>query len=178
MRRTRAPAILFMGVFLLGGCDRRWPASMEDQPAVQAVWAPRPAPAGAVPVGGVVTLDDREDAEDLRNPFPASAPKEREALFSNHCASCHGREGHGAGKLATKFPPAPDLRYVTICRHTDGYIYGTITAGGKAMPNMREGLTTRQRWALVERVRDIQRDGCVTAAGVQTAPAAPGEAAP
>jgi mono/diheme cytochrome c family protein len=155
---------------LAGGCaDRKWPASMEEQPSLRPLAAPRPAPEGARPIGGVESLEDREDVQDLKNPYAddpgAGAAGER--LFKTHCVVCHGPEGHGDGKISTKFPPAPDLRYITICRRSDGFIYGTITAGGRAMPTMREGLTSRERWALVAHVRRIEKSGCLAAGAPQ-----------
>jgi mono/diheme cytochrome c family protein len=164
---------LALAAFLLGACHGKWPADMSDQPAVQPLEGPRPAPEGSLPVGGVETLEDREDAADLQNPFAhdPGALLRGARLFGTHCAVCHGPEGRGGGKISTKFPPAPDLRYQTICRRTDGFIYGTITAGGKAMPSMREGLTSRDRWALVTHVRHLQEEGCVAA--LPTVPGAP-----
>jgi len=145
----------------LVGCGK-WPASMEDQPSIQPLAAPRPAPPGTVPVGGVERLDDREDDIDLVDPLGADpdALERGRRLFGIHCAVCHGPEGHGDGRMSEVFPPAPDLRYLTICRRSDGFIYGTLTAGGRAMPPMREGLTSTERWSLVRYVRDLQRQGC------------------
>jgi len=158
MRRTG----LAIALLVLGGCRGKWPASMEDQPSIQPLAAPRPAPAGSVQVGGVERLEDRQDDEDLDNPLAADpgAVDRGRGLFAIHCAVCHGADGHGNGRLSKVFPPAPDLRYKTICARTDGFLYGTLTAGGRAMPPMREGLTSKDRWALVRYVRDIQSQGC------------------
>ncbi len=157
---------LAVGVLALmvAGCSTNtiWPADMADQPAIQPLMAPRPAPEGAVPVKGVEHLDDREDDTDLTNPYPQGpqALKVGEKLFGVQCAICHGAAGQGHGKLDKVFPPAPDLRFWVICKRSDGFIYGTITAGGRAMPTMREGLSSRERWALVDWVRHIQAAGC------------------
>ena len=172
MRRVLLPT-LTIAALLQGTCDRKWPASMEEQPAVRPLTTPRPAPEGSVPVGGGEALDDREDAQELQNPYAADpgAAATGERLFNTHCAICHGAKGHGDGKVSAKFPPAPDLRYVTICRRSDGFIYGTITAGGRAMPTLREGLTSRERWALVAHVRRIEKDACLAASA--TTPGGP-----
>jgi mono/diheme cytochrome c family protein len=156
---------LVCAIFLASSCDLKWPASMDQQPAIRPLMAPRPAPEGSVPVGGVETVEDREDVGDLANPHARDpgAPARGEKLFGTHCAICHGPEGRGGGKISQKFPPAPDLRYETICRRSDGFIYGTITAGGRAMPPMREGLTSLDRWALVTHVRRLEKEGCVAA---------------
>jgi len=155
--------LLCAGLFAATGCSNLWPSEMDQQPSVQPLMAPRPAPEGSVPVGGVERLEDREDDDDLASPLaddPGAAARGKR-LFSIHCTMCHGDDGRGKGRLSKVFPPAPDLRYRTICRRSDGFIYGTITAGGRAMPSLREGLTSRDRWSLVAYVRQIQQDGCV-----------------
>ena len=57
------------------------------------------------------------------------------------------------------FPQAPDLAYATVKARSDGFIWGTITYGGKAMPPQREGLSATDRWDLVNHVRAIQGKG-------------------
>ncbi len=143
-------------------CNSTWPANMEQGPAPLPQQEVRLQPSMAVPVGGIETVDDRQDVEDQKNPFasdPKSAARGAE-VFARACTQCHGRDGHGGGPVSQKMPPAPDLRYVTVCRRTDGFIYGTLTAGGRAMPALREGLTRSQRWDLVSFVRLIQQQGC------------------
>jgi len=156
-------ALLGLGLLTASSCSGPWPAEMAEQPSVQPLMAPRPAPEGSVPVGGVEHLDAREDDQGLTSPLvhdPATVERGK-VLFSIHCAVCHADDGHGNGRLSKVFPPAPDLRYRSICDRTDGFIYGTITAGGRAMPSLREGLTSNDRWALVALVREIQHAGCV-----------------
>ncbi len=60
-------------------------------------------------------------------------------LFEARCAPCHGPEGHGGGPVSKFFPPAPDLAYVKVRERTDGFIWGTVSYGGKAMPPQRRG---------------------------------------
>jgi mono/diheme cytochrome c family protein len=170
--------LVALAAILVGACDGKWPASMEEQPSIDPVAAPRAAPEGSIPLGGIESFESREEAQDLTNPV-ATDPKAVVAgarLFQIHCAVCHGHTGRGDGKVSAKFPPAPDLRYRTICRRSDGFIYGTITAGGRAMPSLREGLTSRDRWALVSFVRDLQKSGCTDPAGGVPAAGEGGEA--
>jgi mono/diheme cytochrome c family protein len=65
-------------------------------------------------------------------------------------------DGHGQGPVGRYFPPAPDLALDTIKAKSDGYIYGTIAMGGRAMPPMGDGLDERDRWDLVHFIRRIQ----------------------
>ncbi len=146
------------------GPNVRWPASMEREPAEQPLEHARLAPVGAIPVGGVEVLGDREDDADEKGPFPldAAAATRGRKLYGLHCVPCHGPEGKGDGPVSDKFPPAPNLRHISICKRSDGFIYGTLTAGGRAMPTMREGTTSRDRWDLVAFVRSLQAEGCIT----------------
>ncbi len=163
------------GVALAGcGSSPLWPASMEQQPFVAPLAEARPAPAGSIPVGGVETVLDREDVADRGPPVPfdAAAEARGKALFAIRCTPCHGAEAKGDGPVSAKFPPAPNLRYVSICQRSDGFLYGTLAAGGKAMPPAREGTSSRDRWDLVAFVRSLQRDGCLAPTG-EAAPSTP-----
>jgi mono/diheme cytochrome c family protein len=140
------------------GCRNDWRTDMWYQPALRPEDAPRPAPEHSVPLGAGPALADRDEAETLRDPVPftpASIAQGR-MLFEQRCACCHGPEGHGGGPVSKFFPPAPDLAYVTIRSRSDGYIYGTITFGGRAMPSQAEGLSDHDRWDLVNFVRHVQ----------------------
>lgn len=178
---TSARAIALASLVMLA-CDGLWPASMEQQPAIRPLAEARPAPVGSIPLGGVETLDDREDDADLKSPYPLdeTAAARGAAVFAIHCIACHGLQGHGDGPVSARFPPAPDLRHISICRRTDGFLYGTLTAGGRAMPTMREGTTLHDRWDLVAFVRTLQREGCTgtTAAPGATEPGQPAPTAP
>ena len=139
------------------GCGRDWRTDMWFQPARQARETPRPEPAGSVPLFARAHYDDRDDTLQLRSPFAdddASADRGR-ALFLDRCAGCHNVDGHGSGPVGRYFPPAPDLGLDTIQAKPEGYVYGTISLGGKAMPPMGVGLDDRDRWDLVHFVRRI-----------------------
>jgi mono/diheme cytochrome c family protein len=168
---TMVPMVLVAGGVC--GCGDRWPADMDRQPAVRPLHEARPAPVGSIPLGGVEILDDREDDADLEPPFPlnAEAAARGRAIFALHCASCHGAQGKGDGPVSDKFPQAPNLRQASICKRSDGFIYGTLTAGGRAMPTMREGTSSRDRWDLVAFVRSLQAEGCITAPASPEGPA-------
>jgi mono/diheme cytochrome c family protein len=166
----------------LVGCNGqgRWPATMEQQAAVQPLSEARAAPPGSIPLGGVETLDDRDDVTEAQSPFPldAAAAARGAKTFATHCVPCHGPQARGDGPVSDKFPQAPNLRHYSICGRSDGYLYGTLTAGGRAMPTQREGLTSAERWDLVAHIRALQKEGCTGVAPGSPAPAAPPPAAP
>jgi len=151
---------LWLGIFVLlpCGCDNTWRTDMWYQPSHRAEDSPRPEPKYSVPLGAGPQLADRDDAESLKNPVARDAVsvKRGQTIFQDRCASCHGAQGHGGGPVSKFFPPAPDLAYVAVKARSDGYLFGTITFGGRAMPPMAEGLIARDRWDLVNFVRSVQ----------------------
>jgi len=153
-----ARRILALAALSLGACSNDWRTDMWYQPSLRPQDAPRPQPEHSVPLGSGPVYESRDDTEDLKN--PVSATRESLArgkeLFLARCAPCHGPDGHGGGPVSKFFPPAPDLAYVTVQQRTDGFIWGTVSYGGKAMPPQREGLTPQDRWNLVNWVRAIQ----------------------
>ncbi len=154
-RTALAALLLTLGAV---ACRNDWRTDMWYQASLRPEDAPRPAPEHSVPLGAGRAVADRDDAETLRNPTPATAGSvaHGKALFMQRCAACHGAEGHGGGPVSKFFPPAPDLAYATIRARSDGYIYGTITFGGRAMPAQAEGLSVGDRWDLVNFVRELQ----------------------
>jgi mono/diheme cytochrome c family protein len=153
-----AAVVVVAAALVSAGCSRDWRTDMWYQPSLRAEDAPRPEPPDSVPLGAESRYEDRDDTEELSNPVPPSpvSVARGKALFLERCAPCHGREGHGGGPVSRFFPAAPDLAYLTVRQRSDGFIWGTITYGGRAMPSQREGLTARDRWNLVNYVRAIQ----------------------
>jgi mono/diheme cytochrome c family protein len=140
-------------------CSNDWRTDMWYQPSIRPQQAPRPEPERSVPLGASPRYESRDDTEQLADPLPTTpeALARGKALFEARCTPCHGPGGRGGGPVSRFFPPAPDLAYVKVRERTDGFIWGTISYGGKAMPSAREGLTVADRWDLVKWVREIQR---------------------
>ena len=158
--RRRSPAAAALACAILASaCSNDWRTDMWYQPSLRPEAAPRPPPERSVPLGAAPRYESRDDTEGLQNPVPATPAslEHGHALFVSRCLPCHGDEGHGGGPVSKFFPPAPDLAYVSVRARSDGFIWGTVSYGGKAMPPAREGLTARDRWDLVNWVREIQR---------------------
>ena len=153
-----ARRLLPLAALLLGACSNDWRTDMWYQPSIRPEDAPRPEPEHSVPLGAAPRYESRDDTEELGSPVPPTKESlaRGEALFLARCAPCHGPDGHGGGPVSKFFPPAPDLAYVTVQNRSDGFIWGTVTYGGKAMPPQREGLSAADRWNLVNWVRAIQ----------------------
>lgn len=143
----------------IAACSNDWRTDMWYQPSLRPQQAPRPEPERSVSLAAEPHYESRDDTGDLKDPVaptPSSLARGRE-LFAARCAPCHGADGHGGGPVSRFFPPAPDLAYVKVRERSDGFLWGTVSYGGKAMPPAREGLTVTDRWNLVNWVREIQR---------------------
>ena len=149
---------LAVAALWLGACSNDWRTDMWYQPSLRPEDAPRPQPKHSVPLGSGPVYESRDDTEDLQNPVPATPDSlvRGKQLFIARCAPCHGPDGHGGGPVSRFFPEAPDLAYASVQQRSDGYIWGTVSYGGKAMPPQREGLAPQDRWNLVNWVRVIQ----------------------
>lgn len=153
-----ARRLLPVAALLLGACSNDWRTDMWYQPSLRPEDAPRPQPEHSVPLGAAPPYQSRDDTENVQDPVPPTRESlaRGKELFLARCAPCHGPEGHGGGPVSRFFPPAPDLAYATVQARSDGFIWGTISYGGKAMPPQREGLSAADRWDLVNWVRAIQ----------------------
>jgi high-affinity iron transporter len=92
------------------------------------------------------------------------------ALYTAHCASCHGTTGHGDGPQAASLDPAPrnfhDAAAMDV-RSPFG-LYNTITLGVEGTSMLAfSGLTEEERWALAFHVAGLQNSGADQARGAQ-----------
>jgi len=140
------------------GCRDDWRTDMAYQPSIRPQQRSRPEPSQSIPLGAAPRLFDRDDADELPNPVPVTAASIARGAwhYLERCACCHGKSGKGDGPVSRSFPPAPDLAYATIKARSDGFIYATVTLGGRAMPPLGAGLSERDRWDLVNYVRVLQ----------------------
>ena len=83
----------------------------------------------------------------------ASAP-----IYEQNCLRCHGVTGAANGPDAQVLPKAPaDFTDIKILKKaTDGEFFWKITNGRDPMPSYAQ-LPDKQRWQLVNYVRDLAR---------------------
>jgi mono/diheme cytochrome c family protein len=144
-----------------------WDKDMVDQPSMKPQESVAPASPGGVPVEGGETLPAPETeagmfaAKDaaavIENPVPATPDSiaRGEELYRNTCLVCHGAEGRGDGPVGLVFEPVPvDLNDAYTQDQADGQIFFTLTRGRVAMPFYRDTLTQRQRWDVINYLRE------------------------
>lgn len=151
---------------------RAWPWSddMVNQPSIKPQERTYPFPSRSVPVTGIPSSawESRDDTEELRNPFVATAAslEEGKTLFKIYCAACHGLTGRAESPVVERGMPATDLTDDYVQQElTEGWIFGTITFGSALMPpygragDMNEearganDLSVAERWHVVNYVK-------------------------
>ncbi len=153
-----AACLLLMVTYEVIGVD--FVSFMEDQPSVDYQEPPRRLPPEeAVPLSRPAYLDMPSD---LTNPVPADAVslQRGELLFSFHCMVCHGPAGQGNGPV-TEFwreearRPA-NLTEARFREYPDGILYTVVTQGLGGMPPLRENMTERQYWDVINFIHTLQ----------------------
>ncbi len=136
-----------------------WASTMEDQPAIEAQQCPRQwAPADSVRFDGASLP---QGIAQQTNPVPADdvSLQRGKILFVTNCAPCHGDGGQGNGPLTGFWKPdmkkPANLTEARIAQGSDGTIYLTISQGYGAMPPLNENLTVRERWDVVNYVKNL-----------------------
>ena len=138
-----------------------WISMMEIQASYKPMEAPLPPPADSIPVQGAAYLPGLAAPE---NPVPAdeTSISRGQELFALNCAMCHGAEGRGNGVVGAALVNRPtDLAGERVLSMSDGDIFLTISNGipdkppAWRMPPLNENLTVRERWDLVNFVREV-----------------------
>jgi cbb3-type cytochrome c oxidase subunit III len=101
------------------------------------------------------------EAARLENPVPPDATSRDagKALFTKHCAECHGDDGKGDGEMADMYTPRPANLTDAEWKHgsSDGEIFAVIRHGvkGTDMKAFGKKLSEHEIWDLVNYIRSI-----------------------
>ncbi len=101
------------------------------------------------------------DKAKAANPVKTSAASisEGKALWSTHCASCHGKTGLGDGAKATTLNTAPpDFSKAAFQGQTDGSLFYKTAEGRGDMPSFKKKITDADDiWNLVNFMRSLKK---------------------
>lgn len=161
---------------------------LRESPAFDPYEAPRPPVPGTVPYEApsapMPPLEPSETAliafgATVTNPVPVTEETvaQGQVLYVRFCAVCHGATGRGDGPVIGpgKIPFAPDLTLPVTVQRSDGYLYGIVRVGRGLMPPYGGRIPSRERWLVVNYVRQLQRTQA--AGGQGQAPGGQGQAA-
>ncbi len=89
----------------------------------------------------------------------AASIADGKALWSTHCASCHGKTGLGDGAKATTLNTAPpDFSKAAFQGQTDGSIFYKTSEGRGDMPSFKKKITDADDiWNLVNYMRSLKK---------------------
>jgi mono/diheme cytochrome c family protein len=190
-RHLRALALTLMSVVALSGCARGCTSSrppihinpsMDDQPKVRPQAASAFFYDGAsmrAPVPGTVAIGGlREDTAFFTGmgadgQFVAEIPLTvDEALvergrqrYEIYCQPCHDARGDGRGILFQRGSvPTASFHDEERLAYPDGQIFDIITNGSGLMAGYRWPIPPADRWAIIARVRELQREQLARAA--------------
>lgn len=155
-------AAIVIGVLMIFSYDIikiDWNSFMEIQPSYKQMDHPLPVPAQSIPVDGPAYIPNMGAPS---NPVPADAASLARGaeLFNINCTACHGTDGKGDGPVAAflRNKKPIDLTGPIGISLSDGAIFMTITNGTPGgMPALNENLTVRERWDVVNYVRQLQQ---------------------
>jgi mono/diheme cytochrome c family protein len=154
------PAVLIL-VFSYEVVGVDFDSFMENQTSIKDIEGPHwLAPTEAVPVSRPLYPASEQGA--APNPVRADEVSLQRGgiLFNLNCAVCHGADGQGNGPV-TKFwgetarRPA-NLMAERVTLFPDDVLYTFVSQGIGAMPPLRENLSERQRWDVINYVRSLQ----------------------
>ena len=168
-RMARGLVGLLVGLACLLAAERvdslPWNTDMYGQSALEAGTAPRapqdntiPATGAEPPMSSRMSVRIRAGLT-LRNPVTSTERSlaTGKALFNIYCTPCHGSQGKGDGPVVGQGIPSSDLLADRIKQQKDGYLYATIRSGGIIMPSYNHALSTKERWDIVNYVRQLQQ---------------------
>ncbi len=181
MRLIKQLAVVFAVLFVLGATGMLftydiikldWIVFMEVQDSFGAAEDPLPLPPNSIPIQGVAYLTDANgEIITPENPVEADdSSRERGAIYYEYnCKMCHGETGVGNGPIGAflieKKPT--DLTSALVQDQSDGEIFLTLTNGKGMMPYMRENLTLRDRWDVINYIRTFKNTGAPVEGGAQ-----------
>ena len=153
--------LILAGVFELFAYDIikiQFPSMMGIEPNHRQMRDPLPVPAESIPIEGPAYIPNMGAP---KNPVPSDAASlaRGQELFNINCTQCHGPQGKGDGPVAAflRNKKPIDLTGPIGISLSDGAIFMTITNGTPGgMPALNENLTVRERWDVVNYVRQLQ----------------------
>ncbi len=99
-------------------------------------------------------------ADKMKNPLASDlkVTKDAKIVFTTNCSSCHGDKGEGNGPAAAALNPKPkNLTSGKVQEQSDGAIFWKITTGNPPMVSWKDALTEKQRWGLVNYIRQLKK---------------------
>ncbi len=111
-----------------------------------------------------------EDATMFPFPVDAAVMARGRERFDIYCSPCHGRTGQGDGMIVRRgFRRPPSYHDDRLRSAPIGHFVDVMTNGFGAMPDYRQQVEARDRWAIAAYIRALQLSEHATLADVPAA---------
>jgi mono/diheme cytochrome c family protein len=135
---------LFTGMRTRQGRDWTLPAAMvgEQNPLVAAA---------------VATAEQANYVDTFPFPVTAEVLRHGQHRFMIYCVVCHDPLGEGQGKIVERGYTRPPSYHIERLRHVPvGHFFDVITNGYGSMPEYKQQVPVRDRWAIAAYIRALQ----------------------
>jgi mono/diheme cytochrome c family protein len=124
-------------------------------------WAADGTPGGIERWFAKLLLSQSRAGDELKNPLPAdeSTLSDGRAIYDQHCAFCHGKDGNGAGADGMQFyPPVPSLQNSSEPL-SDGQVFSIVKMGIRytAMPAFSKAFSEEEIWKVTSFVQTLRQ---------------------
>jgi mono/diheme cytochrome c family protein len=173
--------LMVLLTFLLSACSlltsERPQATKEIEPTQESQTGMMQGMGGGMGPGMMGRHHATIPAEYARKTSPSAADEASlgrgQAIYDQHCATCHGESGMGEGPAGAKLdPPASPIAH-TSQMLADDYLFWRLSEGGMpfktAMPAWKDILSEEQRWDVLHYVRALGSQGATAIATAQAA---------
>jgi mono/diheme cytochrome c family protein len=119
-----------------------------------------PNPLNVLALAALERSDYLEDANNVDTfPFEVTSEvlKQGRDRFMIYCVVCHDARGTGHGKIVERGYTAPPSYHIERLRNVNvGHFYDVMTNGYGSMPDYRQQVPPRDRWAIAAYIRALQ----------------------
>ena len=112
---------------------------------------------GALGVLGMLAVEEADFVDTFPFPVTREVLERGRQRFTIFCAVCHGPLGQGNGIVVQRgFTPPPSYHIERLRQAPVGHFFQVITDGYGSMPDYRQQIPPRDRWAIIAYVRALQ----------------------
>jgi mono/diheme cytochrome c family protein len=111
------------------------------------------------PFSIAATIGSQESDEVDTFPFPITRPvlEHGRDRYMIYCVVCHDSEGTGRGKIVERgYTPPPSFHIERLRKAPPGHFFNVITNGYGSMPDYKQQVPPRDRWAIAAYIRALQ----------------------
>ena len=112
---------------------------------------------GALSALAIAAAEEDNDVDSFPFPITRTVLQHGQDRYMIYCVVCHDPLGTGEGKIVERGYTRPPSYHIDRLRRAPvGHFFGVITNGYGAMPDYKEQIPPRDRWAIVAYIRALQ----------------------